>query len=67
MITIKIDGMSCAHCSAAVKEALARVTGVETIHSVSHEQGQAQISGTASTASLIAAIEEAGYSASVET
>lgn len=28
-VTLTIDGMSCGHCVAAVRNALARVTGVE--------------------------------------
>ncbi len=66
MITIKIDGMSCGHCRAAVEKALSQVDGVETIHDINLDKGQAQVSGTASAATLIAAIEEAGYDARID-
>ena len=65
MTTLKIDGMSCEHCVRAVTGALKKVPGVETVVEVSLERGEARVEGSADAASLIAAIEEEGYSAGV--
>lgn len=43
--TMKIEGMMCAHCEAAVKKCLEEIPGVETAQ-VSHEAGTAVISLT---------------------
>ena len=41
--TIKIEGMMCGHCEAAVKKALEAIDGV-TVNEVSHEKGIASVS-----------------------
>ena len=41
--TIKIEGMMCGHCEAAVKKALEAIDGV-TVNEVSHEKGIAAVS-----------------------
>lgn len=41
-ITMKIEGMMCGHCEAAVKKALEAVPGVEKAE-VSHEKGTAVV------------------------
>ena len=40
--TMKIEGMMCGHCEAAVKKALEALEGVETAE-VSHEKGTAVV------------------------
>ncbi len=57
---IKIEGMSCGHCKAAVEKALKSVPGVETAV-VDLEKKQAAVTGSASLAALREAVEEAGY------
>lgn len=63
MIRLQIEGMSCGHCVSAVREALAEVAGVERVTSVDLETGAATIEGRAEPRALIAAVEEAGYTA----
>ena len=63
MIRLQIEGMSCGHCVSAVQEALAEVSGVERVTSVDLEAGEAAVEGRADTQALIAAVEEAGYTA----
>lgn len=65
MTKLKIDGMSCDHCVRAVSGALQQVSGVERVVEVSLERGEALVEGQAETTSLIAAVEEEGYSAKV--
>lgn len=60
-ITIKIAGMSCGHCSARVKGALEKVTGVESAE-VSHADGLAVIKGAGfDPAAIRQAIEDQGF------
>lgn len=44
---IKINGMSCGHCSMAVKKALRQIEGVETVE-INLEEKTATISSTTS-------------------
>ncbi|MBX3143955.1 MAG: heavy-metal-associated domain-containing protein [Trueperaceae bacterium] len=60
---LKIDGMSCSHCQAAVKGALASVAGVQAVE-VDLGAGLAKIEGSADLGALIRAVEEEGYRAS---
>lgn len=62
MTELKIDGMTCGHCSAAVKKALERVAGVESA-SVDLAAGRAAVAGTADLAALVAAVQDEGYQA----
>lgn len=57
---IKIDGMSCMHCVAHVKEALEVLEGIETVE-VLLDQHCAIITGEASEEAIKAAIDDAGY------
>ncbi len=57
---IKIEGMSCGHCKAAVEKALKAVAGVETAV-VDLEKKQAVVSGNAAMAAMREAVEDAGY------
>ena len=62
---LKIDGMTCQHCVAAVEKALAEVPGVTEVIRVTLEPGGASIRGDASADNLITAVRKAGYQASV--
>lgn len=67
MIEIKIEGMTCAHCVAAVKKALENVPGVTKVIDVDLGRGAARVAGNPATDSLVAAVEEEGYTARVVT
>ena len=58
-----VTGMSCAACSARVEKAVGAVPGVESC-SVSLLTNSMGVTGTASPADIIAAVENAGYGAS---
>ncbi len=58
-----VPGMSCAACSARVEKAVAKVPGVSSC-SVSLLTNSMGVEGTASSAEIIAAVENAGYGAS---
>jgi len=65
MLKLKIVGMSCGHCVMHVKEALAKVPGVQGPVEVSLEKGEALVNGTPAVEALLAAVDEEGYRASV--
>ena len=62
-ITLNVEGMSCAHCKAAVEEELGKLSGVE------HSNADPQTNivevrydeGSVTTDDLRGAVEEAGY------
>ena len=58
-----VGGMSCAACSARVEKAVSGVEGV-TACSVSLLTNSMTVEGTASAASIVGAVEKAGYTAS---
>ena len=58
-----VTGMSCAACSSRVEKAVSKVPGVESC-SVSLLTNSMGVEGTASSESVIAAVEAAGYGAS---
>ena len=67
MLTIlEIKGMTCAHCTNAVKKSLAAVAGVNRVIEVSKDRGEAIVDGDANPALLIAAIIDEGYEAKVQ-
>lgn len=59
---MKIEGMMCGHCEAAVKKALEAVEGVAEAK-VSHEEGTAAVSlsGEVSDGALKKAVEDRDY------
>ena len=57
---IKIEGMSCGHCKAAVEKALKAVAGVENAV-VDLEKKQAVVTGNAAMEAMREAVEDAGY------
>lgn len=60
--TMKIEGMMCPHCEAAVKKTLEAIDGVESAE-VSHEKGSAVLtmSKNVEDSVLKKAVEDAGY------
>jgi P-type Cu+ transporter len=62
--TLTIDGMTCASCVRRVERSLAKVQGVQDAN-VNLATEQAQVRGTAALPALLAAVEHAGYHASV--
>ena len=61
-----VTGMSCAACSARVEKAVSGVNGVENcaVNLLTNSMG---VEGTASDEAIIAAVEKAGYGASLKT
>lgn len=66
MSTIKLNvhGMSCANCVSHVTKALEATPGVERAQ-VDLASNSASVTGSASVESLIAAVEEEGYTAAL--
>ena len=65
MKQFSVTGMTCAACSARVEKAVARVPGVESV-SVSLLTNAMGVEGSASAESIIRAVTEAGYGASLK-
>ena len=65
LVNFAVGGMSCGHCVAAVREALAELPGVE-VRQVAVGMASVAVDETAtSQAALVAAIRDAGYEARV--
>ncbi|HEY3451932.1 MAG TPA: heavy metal translocating P-type ATPase [Myxococcales bacterium] len=60
---LHVTGMTCGHCEARVRQALAEVPGVEEVLEVSHEGQRARVrhGPQASAEKLVAAVEEGGF------
>ncbi len=60
----QVTGMTCGHCEMSVREEVGEIAGVEDIQ-VSAQSGKLVVSGSADIddSQVIAAVEEAGYSA----
>lgn len=60
----RVTGMTCGHCEMSVREEVEQVAGVEGIQ-VSAQDGTLVVTGSADIddASILAAVEEAGYRA----
>ena len=63
--TLKVTGMTCGHCVAAVTKALENIPGVEKAD-VSLDDAQAIVSGEADTQAMVEAVKEEGYEAEVK-
>lgn len=65
-VTLDVKGMTCGHCVARVERALRALSGVEKVE-VSLGDHRATIDAAEGVAAevLVAAVEEAGYEASV--
>lgn len=62
MYTFKVQGMSCGHCVRAITEAVQALDAAAEVQ-VALSEGEVRISARASAEQLLAAIDEAGYSA----
>ncbi len=62
--TYHVAGMSCGHCRASVKSAIADVAGVESV-SVDLSSGRATVHGRHDPAAVVAAVEARGYDCTV--
>ena len=58
----QVTGMTCGHCEMSVREEVEQVAGVEGVQ-VSAKTGRLVVTGPADDAQVLAAVEEAGYSA----
>ncbi|MHA7133740.1 heavy-metal-associated domain-containing protein [Oerskovia turbata] len=60
----QVTGMTCGHCELSIREEVSQVAGVEDIQ-VSAQTGRLVVTGAAvvDDAQVLAAVEEAGYSA----
>ena len=65
MIELHVTGMTCQHCVRAVREALGAVPGVTRVIEVDLDGARARVEGDADPAALIAAIKDAGYTATL--
>lgn len=66
LVTLRIEGMTCAACVARVERALARVAGEATVAvNLASETARIAASGGLDRGALIAAVEAAGYDATV--
>lgn len=60
----QVTGMTCGHCELSVREEVGQIIGVQDIQ-VSAQTGRLAVTGTdvIDDAAVLAAVEEAGYSA----
>lgn len=63
-VNLAVTGVTCAGCARTVERVMSRVPGV-TSAAVDFELGIAIVNGTVEMSSLIAAVEAAGYGASI--
>ncbi len=60
--TLRIDGMNCGHCTAAVAKALRAIPGVmDAKVDLASKTAVVEVSGAVTGAALEAAVTEAGY------
>jgi copper chaperone len=64
-VTLSVPGMSCGHCEAAVKSEVGKVAGVESVSVDLDSKHVVVIGDTLDLDAIIAAVDEAGYEASV--
>lgn len=63
---LKVEGMSCSHCSKRVETALSAVAGVASVSvDLKKKRATVKYEGELSDDALIAAVREAGYEASM--
>lgn len=63
-VQLKITGMTCGHCVAAVTKAIRAVPGVQDAQ-VDLASGSARVQGSAEPQVLVNAVQDEGYSAQV--
>lgn len=61
-VEMKVEGMSCGHCSARVEEALNALAGVTAEVDLKKKTAYVTLEGEASDDMLKKAVEDAGYS-----
>ena len=61
MKTMKIEGMSCAHCSGRVEKALNSIDGVSAVVDLEAKSAAVTLEKPVEDAVLKAAVEDAGY------
>ena len=59
-LTLKVPGMTCGHCEAAVKSEVGKVAGVSTV-TVDLATKLVTVEGSNDLAAITAAIDEAGF------
>ncbi len=64
-IKLNVGGMTCNHCVRHVTKALDGVAGVVRVVEVNLDRGEALVEGSADAGELVAAVEKAGYQASL--
>jgi copper chaperone CopZ len=62
---LRIEGMSCGHCVATVRDALTQVPGIEVRDVVIGKAVVAFDQGSVTDGALVDAVDDAGYSATV--
>lgn len=62
-ITLQIEGMSCGHCVGQVRNALARLDGVQVHHVNVGEAALSYDQEILDPAEIVAAVKQAGYEA----
>ena len=65
-VTLSVPGMSCGHCEAAVKSEVGKVPGVESVAVDLDSKDVVVTGGAFDLDALIAAVDEAGYEATVK-
>lgn len=58
----QVTGMTCGHCELSIREEVSELAGVQDMD-VSAKTGKLTVTGTVDDAQVLAAVEEAGYSA----
>jgi copper chaperone len=58
--TYRVDGMTCAHCVASVREEVGELAGVDAVE-VSLDEGRLVVVGAVAESEVRAAVAEAGY------
>lgn len=64
LVTLQIDGMSCGHCLNAVNRALSGVAGA-AVQRLQMGRAEVEVASGTATDALVAAVEKAGYRATV--
>lgn len=62
--TLTVEGMTCAHCEGTVEDALEGVDGVKDA-TADRDSEQVTVEGDADPDAMVAAVEDAGYDATV--
>ncbi len=67
MVQLDVSGMTCASCAARIEKKLNRIDGVRATVNYATEKATVQVGGQTNPDELIAAIEKAGYGATLPT